>query len=1225
MSLVNAWTSQLLFVAMLLAVGCGGGGTEDPSDTVWLEPVAYPDLAGLEERVRDQLDSVHANLERVRAESEVTEAALGRAYGEAGMVYQAYNLHDTAASCYRNAARLEPDEFRWHYYLGHLHHDEGQEDDARVSLNRSLALRPGDIPATLLLARIEFESNRLDRAESLYRSILAAAAENPGALFGLGKTAVARKDYAVAVEHLEHARRRAPQATEIHYPLSLAYRGLGDAERALEHLEQRGDVPPPQDDPLLGVLVALAGGMRVHQLRGTALAQEGHYAEALTEFRRAVESDPDEPLVRINLALTWIEFGDFSAARRELNAALALAPDDAFAHYNLGTLEAQLGRDERAVEHLTAALRTDPNQRQARVNLANALHRLGRPAAALPHYRHAVESDPGNAAARLGEARALVAAGHHAEARRRLEEATAARPEDRALRHALIRVLAASPDAAVRDGRRAFELARSRATPQMSIEEVEMMAMVAAESRMFADAVRLQRQAVESARSVGRYDLVVALEENLQLYERREACRRPWRDPATGGGDADVPGLLRRIVAEADPDRNPFLNDRRAERLAAKVAEAAAGNARDGIEFELAHELLRAGDTRKAIELLESLIARLVAHGSSADAMLGVREVRALAYLRLGEQENCVARHGPDSCLLPIRPGAVHVRPDGSRRAAELYAELLENDPGNLGWRWLLNLAHMTLGGYPDDVPARWLIAPEAFRSEYELPRFANVATALGLDVNGLSGGSILEDFDGDGLLDVIVSAWGLDDSMHYFRNNGDGTFAERTEAAGLGGQRGGLNISHADYDNDGNPDVLVLRGGWLAADGEHPNSLLRNLGGGVFRDVTREAGLFSLHPTQAAAWADYDLDGNLDLFVGNENTPGKSHPSQLYLNNGDGTFSDVAAELGIRDLGFVKAAAWGDYNNDGWPDLYLSRYLQPNLLLRNEGPGEGGWRFTDVTAEAGVAEPKFSFPTWFFDYDNDGWLDLLVASFADFFGDSLEQVVAGYLGRPAEQHSRLYRNRGDGTFEDVTVEAGLDDMLLAMGANFGDLDNDGWLDCYFGTGLPRMNTLVPNRMYRNDRGLRFQDVTTAGGFGHLQKGHGIAFGDLDNDGDQDIYAVMGGAFSGDTFPNALFLNPGNENHWITLRLTGRRANRSAFGARIVVTVEGGTGTRRIHRTVGTGGSFGSSSLQQEIGLGDARAIRSIEIRWPTRDGFVQRIGPLPLDRFVEIDEGAEP
>lgn len=535
MSLASARTSRLLLVVMLLAGGCGGA--EDPAAIAELEPVAYPDLAGLEERVRDQLDSVRANLGRVRAEPEVTETALGRAYGEAGMVYHAYNLRDAAASCYRNAARLEPDEFRWHYYLGHLHHDEGQEDDARVSLNRSLALRPGDVPATLLLARIELVSDRLDRAESLYRSVLAADAENPGALFGVGKTAVTRKDYAAAVEHLEHALLRAPQATEIHYPLGLAYRGLGDAERALEHLEQRGNVPPPQHDPLLGTLVALAGGLRVHQLRGTALAQEGHYAEALTEFLRAVESDPDEPLVRTNLALTWIRLGDFSAARRELNAALALAPDDAFAHYNLGTLEAQLGRDERAVEHLTAALRADPNQRQAHMNLANALHRLGRSAEALPHYRHAVESDPGNAAARLGEARALVAVGRHAEARRRLEEATVARPKDRTLLYALVRVLAAAPDAAVRDGRRAFELVRSLATAQMSIEEMETMAMVAAENRMFVDAVRLQRQAVEKVRSVGRRDLVAGLEENLQLYERREACRRPWRDPATGGAE----------------------------------------------------------------------------------------------------------------------------------------------------------------------------------------------------------------------------------------------------------------------------------------------------------------------------------------------------------------------------------------------------------------------------------------------------------------------------------------------------------------------------------------------------------------------------------------------------------------------------------------------------------------------------------------------------------------
>ena len=202
-----------------------------------------------------------------------------------------------------------------------------------------------------------------------------------------------------------------------------------------------------------------------------------------------------------------------------------------------------------------------------------------------------------------------------------------------------------------------------------------------------------------------------------------------------------------------------------------------------------------------------------------------------------------------------------------------------------------------------------------------------------------------------------------------------------------------------------------------------------------------------------------------------------------------------------------------------------------------------------------------------------------------------------------------------------MTAAAGLDDVLLAMGANYGDLDNDGWLDVYVGTGLPRMNTLVPNRMYRNASDGSFQDVTTSGGFGHLQKGHGIAFGDIDNDGDQDVYAVMGGAFEGDTFPNALFLNPGHGRRWITLRLNGSDSNRAAVGARIRVEVDTPSGSRTIHALGGTGGSFGSSSLQQEIGLGDATAIRSLEITWPTSPPRVQILRDPPLDRILTVCE----
>jgi hypothetical protein len=217
-----------------------------------------------------------------------------------------------------------------------------------------------------------------------------------------------------------------------------------------------------------------------------------------------------------------------------------------------------------------------------------------------------------------------------------------------------------------------------------------------------------------------------------------------------------------------------------------------------------------------------------------------------------------------------------------------------------------------------------------------------------------------------------------------------------------------------------------------------------------------------------------------------------------------------------------------------------------------------------------------------------------------------------------------LYRNQGDGTFADVTREAGLDRVLVSMGANFGDLDNDGYLDFYVGTGEPGLGALMPNRMFRNAGGERFQDVTTAGGFGHLQKGHGIAFSDLDNDGDQEVYAVFGGAYEGDAFQNALFENPGNANHWLHLRLEGVRSNRSAIGARLEVVVPEGKAYRSIFATVSTGGSFGSASLQQEIGLGPAPSISRLKVTWPA-SGLVQAFEKLEVDRAYHLREGDPP
>jgi hypothetical protein len=488
------------------------------------------------------------------------------------------------------------------------------------------------------------------------------------------------------------------------------------------------------------------------------------------------------------------------------------------------------------------------------------------------------------------------------------------------------------------------------------------------------------------------------------------------------------------------------------------------------------------------------------------------------------------------------------------------------------------------------------------------------------LDLEGFAGGCITDDFDNDGFLDLVIGTMNLDGQIRYFHNDGNGRFTERTAEAGLLGLPGGLNIKQTDYNNDGWLDVWVERGGWYQKEGRIPGSLLRNNGNGTFTDVTEQAGLLTAHPSQTGVWFDYDGDGWLDLFKGNETSdPADPDACELFHNNRDGTFTECAAASGVDVKGIVKGVTSADYDRDGRPDLYLSILNAPNRLLHNDGrDASGNWKFSDVTARAGVAEPVPSFPTWFFDYDNDGWEDLFVSGYRM---GNVGHIAADYLGLPNDGTSpKLYHNNHDGTFTDATVSAGLNHVLLTMGCNFGDLDNDGWLDFYLGTGEPNLGAIMPNRMFRNANGKVFQDVTTAGGFGHLQKGHGVGFADFDNDGDQEVFIELGGAYSGDQARSALFLNPGNKNHWLKLKLEGTKSNRAAIGARIKVSVSTPDGPRSIYKTVNSGGSFGSSPLRQEIGLGNATAITSVEIFWPA-SGIRQKLTNCALDRAYQIRE----
>ncbi len=710
----------------------------------------------------------------------------------------------------------------------------------------------------------------------------------------------------------------------------------------------------------------------------------------------------------------------------------------------------------------------------------------------------------------------------------------------------------------------------------------------------------------------------------------------PDRDLHSGGKDAiqypaDVAGqVLADILFERYPKPDGWEQDlqevctirkrslsegiEKLERLLADPQQLASKSPGDLIQTHYALAQLEAyqGNMDRAVKEWEAaydLAARNIPAG-----LAQLAEVLGVAYLHKSQMENGVYRNPGEQCIFPPQKAACYRQANDSEEAIEYFAKYLElrpERPDTEQVKWLLNLAYMTLGKYPAGVPQKYLIAPSVFESKESVGRFVDMAPAAGLNFVSMAGGVIADDFENNGLLDVVVSSYDTCQSLRFFHNNGDGTFTDRTAQAGLAGQLGGLNMIQGDYNNDGCMDILLLRGAW-----EFPErkSLLRNNCDGTFTDVTREAGLAEpATRTQTAVWADINNDGLLDLFVGNENGP-----SQLFLNKGDGTFQDISRSSGVDRIAFTKGVVAGDYDNDGYVDFYVSNLYSGNFLYHNNHNNT----FTEISEQAGVHQPQSqSFATWFFDYDNDGWPDLFVASY--FF--SVDETIRSYLGLPTSAGTmKLYRNLGNGTFEDVTTKARLNKINTPMGANFGDIDNDGYPDIYLATGGPEYGALAPKMLLRNHDGRYFADVTAASGTGDLDKGHGVVFADLGNNGREDLLVSVGGATPGDAHQFRAFENPGNGNDWITVKLVGVKSNRAGIGARMKVTVEnGGQRTRSVYRSVGSGGSFGANPIEQHIGLGKQAKILSLEIWWPasnTRQTFTQ----IGTNQFIEIKEFAK-
>ncbi len=537
--------------------------------------------------------------------------------------------------------------------------------------------------------------------------------------------------------------------------------------------------------------------------------------------------------------------------------------------------------------------------------------------------------------------------------------------------------------------------------------------------------------------------------------------------------------------------------------------------------------------------------------------------------------------------------------------------------------------------------------------------RFTDAAHKAGIDIQMVNGGDAVKkfafestgsgvaliDYDRDGYADIFLvngnrleSAPTSTPTNHLFHNNHDGTFTDVTARAGVGSSGWGQGVCAGDFDNDGFDDLFVTYYG-------RQNVLYHNNGDGTFSDATAAAGLGgpARNWSTGCAFVDYDRDGRLDLFVAsyvdfNPATvglpgsgpnclsrgvavfcgprglpPARSH---LYRNQGNGRFTDVSAATGITKAGdcYGLGVLTGDFQNRGWPDIYVACDSTPSLFFHNNGDGT----FDERGVQAGIAydedgREQAGMGVSAADYDGDGRLDIFKTNFEDDVPD-------------------LYHNEGDGAFSFRTFDArlGFNLKYLGWGGGFLDYDNDGWPDLFIANGhvYPELEShnhsesryRQRNLLYHNSGNGRFEDVTSVAGPGLdlRRSGRGVAFGDLNNNGKLDI------VINNQNDPPTLLRNEGeNTNHWIAIRTAGTKSNRDGIGARVTLAAGG---TRQVQEVRSGGSYLSESDLRVHFGLGSAAKIDWIEVRWPS--GALDRIENVAANRFLTVEEGrglAEP
>ena len=492
-----------------------------------LRVVTLPDLSDFPEDVRVQLSDQHRLLQDMMIRGVADRGRLGDGYGTLGQLLLAYGLHRAAEPALLNATDLQPDDIRWRYFLGYKYKTDAKLEPAARQFEIALAADAEHVPSHIQLAEVYVELGREDDAKGLLYEAIRLDPNNAAAYYLLANLA-GPDETAAAIEYYETVLRLQPAASVVHYPLGLAYQKQGDLERSRQHMARRGDTYIAVNDPLLNSLQLVKKGPESAMFRASGLMEQRQYREAAAAFAEVVAEDPTNAAAYLNLGVAHAQLGNASEAVQALERAILLDPTNSRAHYNLGLLFLRKGENERALEHFRRAVAGDPNNNNAHLALSSLLWHEGRCGEAIPHFEKFLEANPGHVDVRINQALCHIQLNDYTSALGLLEAGHEALPQEPKLQDALVRVLAASPDASVRDGIRALELAQPLAEAFPRPETVEGLAMALAEVGRFPEAVEHQMKVIQVAEGQGLPVILEFLRSNLELYQQGKPCRLPW-------------------------------------------------------------------------------------------------------------------------------------------------------------------------------------------------------------------------------------------------------------------------------------------------------------------------------------------------------------------------------------------------------------------------------------------------------------------------------------------------------------------------------------------------------------------------------------------------------------------------------------------------------------------------------------------------------------------------